>query len=740
MAEVFDFNKHFEDVDPEFDGDRQSLNPSSTFVLDDHFSSVDQEKTPESISQQSIANLRSRAREVQQGTLPVLDQLERRRRVKQLFEETELESTRGRIQALPEGPAKKRQKKVFDRLVDLQVQDIELEERAEKRGLSKEAQRFAETPLQKSLAKASQLERIGRRAVSSLGITPVNLVMRGLGALGVEGATEAADNNNRILELQTALEKANDRESMLAQLTSPGISEGVSAIGELGIVIPLLGGGKSAKESVIRLATFYGLSTWDQSITDGKDADLTGLRLQAYALGMGALEAGIMLTFAGLASKFGFKTAEEAFSAEMKHAATRLLSKTGVYETVKSFAMGGTAEAVEEGLTAAAQQGWGTIMGADSLENIGSNVGKAMAIGFFAPGALQLPGKFAQAYGEAVEFAQATGKGVVDASQSTKTMSDAELQTAADATTKEEFETATGQSDTIEKYQESYQEFLKSFIEGKKRQQGVVSESELPQESSPAEAEAVMADTALPTEPVETVPASTRTGEEGIPNSITTALHADIAEDAVDMGLSGLYSKNARSQAMVNAEARQRGLDGQANVIANRVIREGGGLTSVEQEGVKIKWSSLKTERRGLSLRLAETTNQDEITFLGTELTRVREEAELIRQALDLGGSDLGRALVLRRFGIAEDYSPLGLIAQAKSSKRSNLTNKENRTLQAKGQEYEVLEDAIESLGTDLRGKVALKLLSDQNTKFEQEDLRLLYSKAKALFDAGCNV
>lgn len=290
--EEFDFDRHFV-----LSGDGTEESPDNDFDFDKHFAVTD--SAPEDVVQKSRQML------VKASDL-FFDpkKAETKKQKERMFEaQPLLDMARKRIAGLPAGSRKDKELELFNNVVEANLKEFALGERGEKRGLSKEAQRLAEISTQKSLAGASIIEKAGRRAISEIGTLPTNILLRGLGMVGVAGATEAADNNNRMLALQQSIDTADDREGKLAELTSPAVAEGLGTIAQLGFELPLMGGAgaKSTMAAAKRLAAVYGVSTWDESLTDGKDAGLSGTANAMYATVMGGLEAGIMLTFAGLA-------------------------------------------------------------------------------------------------------------------------------------------------------------------------------------------------------------------------------------------------------------------------------------------------------------------------------------------------------------------------------------------------------------------------------------------------------
>ena len=304
----FDYDSVFAEDDSDFDYE-------SKFV-------EDRPPTPDQLLQSAFSAGEQQVAAMRQSPSP--DQ-----QMQMLLERSpSLKRFKEQIEGLPaDSDDRKERQKIFDELVGIQMPEMQLEERAKKRGLSKMDQRIAETEVGKTIAKDDPVGSGLRRGVIGLGVLPQNLALRTMGAMGVRGAAEAADNNNRLLALQKRLDDANSRESALAEMTSPTVAEGVSAISEV-LPASMAGGGVAGALKMTgplaatkTLAVLYGASSYDQALTDAEDAGLSGAAKQAYAVGAGGLEAGIMLAFgAGAskfgagASKFGLETTEEIFS------------------------------------------------------------------------------------------------------------------------------------------------------------------------------------------------------------------------------------------------------------------------------------------------------------------------------------------------------------------------------------------------------------------------------------------
>jgi hypothetical protein len=99
---------------------------------------------------------------------------------------------------------------------------------------------------------------------------------------------------------------------------------------------------------------------------------------------MAALEVGLMVASGKFAKRLGLLTAEEMLSPGVKAAAERILTAKGLRDRL----LGAIVEAGEEGATQFGQQLWGAALGADSMEDLGKNIGRAAVLGFGGAGAV----------------------------------------------------------------------------------------------------------------------------------------------------------------------------------------------------------------------------------------------------------------------------------------------------------------------------------------------------------------
>ncbi|MDD5353484.1 MAG: hypothetical protein PHS93_10010, partial [Candidatus Omnitrophica bacterium] len=149
-------------------------------------------------------------------------------------------------------------------------------------------------------------------------------------------------------------------------------------------------------------------------------------------------------------------------------------------------------------------------------------------------------------------------------------------------------------------------------------------------------------------------------------------------------------------------EAKERKLDETALTTADEIIRTKRLVGDAEHAGMVIKAKKLKDEYNDLTKDIAELVdkgNEPAVNLAKTRREIVFDQIDKLTEASDLGGTELGRALSIRRMKIAgEENDLVSIMQRAKATKGSKLTEQETAKLEELAKKYEQSEKELAEL------------------------------------------
>lgn len=679
-----------------------------------------------------------------------------------------LDRYKQQVANMPDGEEKKFHSKNYQQMSMYMDDLVQMENRAQKAGLSPEEQRIADTIKKENEGKLGVMggsgtvtpfgtvgERGFARGAAKLGLTLQNVALRTMGTLGVSGASEAADNNNRMSALMTRLDQAQDKESALAEMTSPTVAKGVSAISEILPSMVVGGGGARAlgftgkMAETKALATLYGASGFDQGMTAAKDAGYGRVGQIGYATGMAALEAGIMLSFGKFAQAVGLESAEQVLFPSAKRAAEKLLTKTGIKELMlkggKSVA-GSTLEAGEESLTSVSQQLWGALYGTDKIDNLKGRAIEAALLGAAtrsALGATQgLQTKLAEAFAKAPSyFAAATdadafvknADGEAIAAELTKTPEDLGMTPDATEVYKDEIRAQTDPAAEEE-----------ATPAGPPAGQPAAGRPPMPgepqasAEGPPLPPGAPPAAAGPPAGPPSAAMPPQAPGGEAQPFNYTSARKVDIAADRKILGLDIPPSPTRRAWQESLTLAQEQGLDdvSTAGDLASQIMASPRSLDDVETAGLTMARASLKKQYAATAQAAAQ--EGADLTSIAALQTRIEQQYDMLSRAQLLSGTEKGRALAAQKLTVGMDMDLLSITGRARAAKKAPLTDKEKKQFENDVSGLAVKETDLDNAIQKQMGETAEAALKTAAEKSTTQDINDLYSRLNTLLGEGC--
>jgi hypothetical protein len=189
-------------------------------------------------------------------------------------------------------------------------------------------------------------------------------------------------------------------------------------------------------------------------------------------------------------------------------------------------------------------------------------------------------------------------------------------------------------------------------------------------------------------------------------NSDVTALNkAEIADLRKELELESLEAPKRRSVERSLEDAKERELDKSALDIAEEVIRSKRLVDDAEHAGMVIKAKQLRDEFNSLTKDIAgliDSGNKIAADKLQFRRDVLLEQLDRLTMASDMGGTELGRALNIRKMRIkGEGYDLASVMQRAKSVKGNKLSEKESKLLEELTLKYESAEKELEKLKTD---------------------------------------
>lgn len=141
------------------------------------------------------------------------------------------------------------------------------------------------------------------------------------------------------------------------------------------------------------------------------------------------------------------------------------------------------------------------------------------------------------------------------------------------------------------------------------------------------------------------------------------------AELRADLGLLAMERPESKSWETAIANAEAKGLDKQAEAIADRVIKGG------REDGLDYE------ESAAVLIRTRELENQWEDVYRkdpsDPKLTEIKDQLDKFTQAVDMGGTEPARTLNFRRAHVDKDFRLINMIKQAEAIKGRKVTTEE---------------------------------------------------------------
>lgn len=232
------------------------------------------------------------------------------------------------------------------------------------------------------------------------------------------------------------------------------------------------------------------------------------------------------------------------------------------------------------------------------------------------------------------------------------------------------------------------------------------------------------------------------------PKGETSARQADIAEDRESMGLSEINSKTRRGWESALKTAKKQKIHRKAPRLADEILETPRSLSDVETAGLTIRMAELKAEHKQTSSTLRKAKDSADIETQAAEVGRIEEEFDKLSRAVDMSGTEKGRALAAQKLTINRDFDLISTVTRAKAAKKADLSLKERASIERLTKGLESATTKIDRLSVEVqemkakrfvrRGRAATEF-KRMSKQAKDSDLADLVAKTNALLKQGCN-
>ncbi len=233
---------------------------------------------------------------------------------------------------------------------------------------------------------------------------------------------------------------------------------------------------------------------------------------------------------------------------------------------------------------------------------------------------------------------------------------------------------------------------------------------------------------------------------EGAKTSTLSARQADIEENRESLGLSGMASKEKKTQKESLQNAKDKKIPEKAMKIASEVVQAPRGLSDEETAGLVIKGLQMTNEYSALKEEISKETDEAIIITKLAETQRLEAGFEVLFRAIEVSGSEKGRALAAQKLTIDKDYNLLSVKIRAKVAKGEGLTKRQDKRFEELTGKIENVDKKINKLEKTVKKISSQRTVRtgsanvNKNMSIAQKDTQLadLIAKTKKLLEDGC--
>ncbi len=225
----------------------------------------------------------------------------------------------------------------------------------------------------------------------------------------------------------------------------------------------------------------------------------------------------------------------------------------------------------------------------------------------------------------------------------------------------------------------------------------------------------------------------------------TSAKQASLAEDRESMGLDEINSPDRRSWEESLRQATKEKIPSKANRIAEEVNANPRPLSDIETAGVVQRMAELKSEHQAAMDDIGETKDGVEVKTKAAEIERIEAEFDALTRAVQLSGTEKGRALAAQKLTINKDFKLISVLNRAKAAAGKKLTAIQNKIFKGLTEKLTKTTKRVETLEAQINELQAKSQLQRGNKRFrnmtlqqKNRNIQTLANRAKVLLEQGC--
>jgi len=238
------------------------------------------------------------------------------------------------------------------------------------------------------------------------------------------------------------------------------------------------------------------------------------------------------------------------------------------------------------------------------------------------------------------------------------------------------------------------------------------------------------------------VPAIARAEVRAPSAKITSARQADLLTYKHEIGRESINSHERQSMASAMQTDRARKAMADPDFYADKVLNRGELLHREEEAGLTMHLAQLRNELESVRRQIADSTDDAAKATLGAEEDRIEARQNQVLDALDIGGSDIGRALQIRQLLLNERLEPeyvkrkwtrrAGKAPSPETAAKIDKMTAEHAAMTAQIQQLQAKLDA-RGAETAVRRRIARSDPAKREARLKEN-----YAKLKTLLEAGC--
>ena len=225
----------------------------------------------------------------------------------------------------------------------------------------------------------------------------------------------------------------------------------------------------------------------------------------------------------------------------------------------------------------------------------------------------------------------------------------------------------------------------------------------------------------------------------------TSAKQASLAEDRESMGLDEINSPDRRSWEESLKQATKEKIPSKAHRIAEEVNANPRPLSDIETAGVVQRMAELKNEHKAAMDDIGETKDGVEVKTKAAEINRIEAEFDALTRAVNLSGTEKGRALAAQKLTINKDFKLISVLSRAKVAAGKKLSSVQRTIFKGLTGKLAKTEKRVEVLESEVNELQAKSQLKRGSTRFRgmtlqqrNRNIETLAAKATRLLEEGC--